>query len=99
MHFSTQREGDPSAHALEYLSEGARNQVYLAVRLAICSLVLPKDDPCPLILDDVLATFDDVRAKQTLRLLRELARERQILLFTCRSRERELLQQLEEEEG
>ncbi len=99
MRFSTQREGDPSAHALEYLSEGARNQVYLAVRLAICNLVLPREDPCPLILDDVLATFDDGRAKQTLRLLRELAQERQILLFTCRSRERELLRQLEEEAG
>lgn len=99
MHFSAQREEDRHAHALEYLSQGARDQVYLAVRLAICELVLPGEDPCPLILDDVLASFDDVRAAQTLRLLRELAKERQILLFTCRSRERELLAQLEREDA
>ena len=96
MHFSAQRAGDLNAHALEYLSEGTRNQLYLAVRLAICELVLT-EEPCPLILDDVLAAFDDKRAKDTLRLLRELSRERQIILLTCQSREKRLLAELEKE--
>ncbi len=96
MHFSAQRTGDLNAHALEYLSEGTRNQLYLAVRLAICELVLT-EEPCPLILDDVLAAFDDKRAKDTLRLLRELSRERQIILLTCQSREKRLLAELETE--
>ena len=96
MHFSAQRAGDLNAHALEYLSEGTRNQLYLAVRLAICELVLT-EEPCPLILDDVLAAFDDKRAKDTMRLLRELSRERQIILLTCQSREKRLLAELEKE--
>lgn len=98
MHFSAQRSGDLDAHALEYLSEGTRNQLYLAVRLAICELVLSGEEPCPLILDDVLAVFDDRRAKDTLRLLRELSRDRQIILFTCQGREQRLLSELEKED-
>lgn len=98
MHFSAQTSGETEPHALEYLSEGTRSQLYLAVRLAISELVFPEDNPCPLILDDALLSFDDARAKETLRLLKELSGKRQILLFTCQSRERQLLKQLEEEE-
>ena len=96
MRFSAQRSGDLNAHALEYLSEGTRNQLYLAVRLAICELVLTEES-CPLILDDVLAVFDDKRAKDTLRLLKELGSERQIILLTCQSREKRFLAELEKE--
>ena len=98
MHFAAQRSGDVDVRQLEYLSEGTRSQLYLAVRLAICELLLPSEESCPLILDDVLLTFDDNRAKDTLRLLRELSRDRQILLFTCQSREQRLLNELEVEE-
>jgi uncharacterized protein YhaN len=69
------------------LSQGTADQLYLAVRLAICELALPGDDPAPLVLDDALASFDDGRMKLALNLLRELARSRQILLFTCHGRE------------
>ena len=96
MRFTAQRAGDLNARSLEYLSEGTRSQLYLAVRLAICELVLTEES-CPLILDDVLAAFDDKRAKDTLRLLRDLARERQIILLTCQGREKRLLAELETE--
>ena len=45
----------------------------------------------------MLAAFDDKRAKDTLRLLKELSKERQILLLTCQSREKRLLEELEKE--
>ena len=73
------------------LSQGTADQLYLAVRLAVCGLVLPGDDPCPLVLDDALANFDDGRCALALELLEELGRERQILLFTCHTREAALL--------
>ena len=38
-------------------------------------------------LDDALASFDDARCAAALRYLKEAAGERQILLFTCHSRE------------
>ncbi|WP_367275517.1 ATP-binding protein, partial [uncultured Flavonifractor sp.] len=70
------------------LSQGTADQLYLAVRLAACKLVLPQEEPCPLVLDDALANFDDSRMALALACLEELGEERQILLFTCHSRER-----------
>lgn len=65
------------------LSRGALDQLYLAVRLAICHLVLPPDTP--LILDDALAHFDEMRMGHALEYL--MTEKRQILLFTCHARE------------
>lgn len=69
------------------LSQGTVDQLYLAVRLAVCELALPQADPAPLVLDDALVHFDDARCALALEVLRELAKERQILLFTCHGRE------------
>ncbi len=69
------------------LSRGTADQLYLAVRLAVCELALPSENAVPMVLDDALANFDDTRLALALDTLRSLARERQILLFTCHSRE------------
>lgn len=75
------------AHDAHCLSLGALDQLYLAVRLAICETVLPADDPIPLVLDDALVRFDDDRCRAALELLYEESQTRQILLFTCQHRE------------
>lgn len=66
------------------LSAGTAEQLYLAVRLAVCGLTMPG---APLVLDDALADFDDARCALALDCLKGMAEERQILLFTCHSRE------------
>lgn len=66
------------------LSAGTAEQLYLSVRLAICALTAPD---APLVLDDALCAFDDGRCALALDYLKETARERQILLFSCHSRE------------
>ena len=81
------RAGDAVGWELDYLSEGAKDQLYLALRLAVCRLALPEEDPCPVVLDDALVTFDQERMLSALELLKELAQDRQILLFTCHERE------------
>lgn len=78
---------DVLPHSALYLSKGTVDQIYLAVRLAVCDLCLPD---APLVLDEALAAFDDVRAKRALELLQELAQQRQILLFSCHTREKNL---------
>ena len=83
----TGEAGETVAHDAQYLSFGALDQLYLAVRLAICETVLPQDDPIPLVLDDALVRFDDARCHAALELLLEESRARQILLFTCQHRE------------
>lgn len=86
-HLSAEPAGDAVRRDAQLLSAGAGDQLYLAARLAICELVLPAEDAPPLVLDDALANFDDRRCGAALRLLKEEGRKRQILLFTCHSRE------------
>lgn len=69
------------------LSQGAAEQVYLAVRLAVCDLALPREDMPPLVLDDALDAFDDGRMALALDYLLKRGERGQILLFSCHSRE------------
>ena len=77
----------PTRRSVQLLSSGTADQLYLAVRLAICEMVLPVEQNAPLILDDALLTFDDERLHKTLDYLVQLGSRRQILLFSCQSRE------------
>ena len=86
---SARETGEVTAHELGWLSCGTADQLYLAVRLAICHAILPSDTP--LVLDDALVNFDDDRLQQALVLLAEEAKTRQILLFTCQNREKTAL--------
>lgn len=79
--------GESVSHDAQLLSLGTLDQLYLAVRLAICESVLPADDPPPIVLDDALVRFDDARCRAALDLLLEESKSRQILLFTCQHRE------------
>lgn len=72
-----------------FLSGGTADELYLSVRLAVCRLLLPED--APIVLDDALAMFDDDRLCLALCLMQREAANRQILLFTCQSRERRCL--------
>lgn len=84
--FSAQavREDETLPRSWLALSAGTADQLYLSVRLAICVLTAPD---VPLVLDDALAAFDDERCARALDYLQSAARERQILLFSCHSRE------------
>ena len=69
-------------------SDGTVDQLYLALRLAVAEELTPE---APLILDDALVRFDDERLRSALAILRETAEEKQVILFTCQSRESKLL--------
>ena len=83
-------EQDAVMHRLLSLSGGTADGLYLAVRLAICRLLLPAS--APIVLDDALAMLDDTRLRLALQLLQQEAASRQILLFTCQSREAQALE-------
>lgn len=76
-------EGEAVTREQSYLSGGTRDQLYLALRLAVCRLALGED--VPLVLDDALVYFDEDRLAKAMALLEEEAKTRQILLFTCRA--------------
>ncbi|MFD0203807.1 MULTISPECIES: AAA family ATPase [Saccharothrix] len=82
------------------LSEGTADQAFLALRLAgIESL---QDDrrtrglpTLPVVLDDVLMTFDDARAAATLKVMARLARRWQIVVFSHHTHLRQVAEGLE----
>jgi len=73
---------DGAAVPVEGMSEGTRDQLYLALRFAAIERHQANHEPMPLILDDLLITFDDDRTRAILPLLRGLAGTTQVLLFT-----------------
>ena len=75
---------DIALRSIQWRSEGTTDQLYLALRLAVAQELTPQ---APLILDDVLVRFDDTRHALAMDLLRQEAAHKQILLFTCQSRE------------
>ena len=85
--FSLETDSEGAQRSVQLLSQGASDQLYLAVRLAICDMVLPEEKHVPLILDDALLSFDDDRLHAALDYLLEESEKRQILLFTCQKRE------------
>lgn len=74
------RETSGLVRPLGALSRGTQDQAWLALRLAMTELLLPPD--APVILDDALLTFDEVRTRTALETLN--ASGRQVLLFSCR---------------
>ena len=91
MNPSAQQTDQLTPREAEVLSQGTADQLYLAVRLAICEMVLPADRAIPILLDDALVNFDDERMAAALDYLLELSAGRQILLFTCQRREGDYL--------
>ena len=81
-------EGGAVMRPAAAMSCGTADQMYLALRLAMCRKLLPED--APLLLDDALVNFDAHRAAAALRVLRAEAEKRQVILFTCRRFEEDI---------
>lgn len=71
---------------VEGMSNGTRDQLYLALRLATLESRLASGNPMPFIVDDILINFDDGRAAATLKALADLAERNQVILFTHHQR-------------
>ncbi len=81
---------DPSSEqgavlATHELSEGTRDQLYLALRMAAIDLHLDHHAPMPLILDDVLMTFDEKRSNAFFELVKKMSEKTQVIVFTHHS--------------
>ena len=48
----------------------------------------------PLVLDDAFVRFDDGRLKETLKILNQSGNQKQVILFTCQSREKKIMEEL-----
>ncbi len=77
------RRADGVERTPDQLSTGTREQLYLAIRLAYVLHYCEKNQPLPIIIDDVLVNFDEARTRQTLATLADVSRSAQVLFFTC----------------
>jgi uncharacterized protein YhaN len=65
------------------MSRGAREQLYLSMRLGLIEEYETRSEPLPIIMDDVFVNFDDKRAKEVIAVLNQFAQSRQVILMTC----------------
>ena len=82
-------EGEDVLHDAIWRSDGTVDQLYLALRLAVAEELTPH---APLILDDALVRFDEDRMRRALELLKQEGNTKQVILFSCQSREKDALQ-------
>ena len=67
---------------IEGLSEGTRDQLYLALRLAYLEDYAGRAEPAPFLGDDLFLTFDDRRTGHGLEALAAIGDSVQPILFT-----------------
>lgn len=72
------------------LSCGTLDQLYLSLRLSMADEIT--DEKVPIFLDEAFAFYDDVRLENVLKFLKETFKDRQIIIFTCTNREKEILE-------
>ena len=83
----------------EMLSQGAKEQLYLSLRLAHIKNRSLTKRPLPILMDDILVNFDEKRVKNTTEVLKLMVQEtqgmqntQQILFYTCHERTAQILQ-------
>jgi DNA repair exonuclease SbcCD ATPase subunit len=77
---------DPQGNTfdVQWLSRGTREQLFVALRLALAASFARRGALLPVVMDDVLVNFDMARAASAAAVLRQFAASgRQVLLFTC----------------
>ena len=83
LHTSAQNEN--TLRSAQWRSDGTADQLYLSLRLAVADEITPE---APLVLDDALIRFDDDRLQAAMDVLKEESENKQVILFSCQSREK-----------
>lgn len=74
---------DGAPLAINELSTGTLDQLYLSIRLAAMDQLASKGETLPFILDDILANSDYKRCSRALRAISRLSQKTQIIYLTC----------------
>jgi uncharacterized protein YhaN len=85
-------DADDLVKAAPEMSEGTRDQLYLALRLAAIEDYIERSTPMPFVADDIFVNFDETRTAYAMHALQELARHCQVVVFTHHSHVVEIAQ-------
>jgi uncharacterized protein YhaN len=83
---------DGSVKQVDELSRGTREELLLCMRLGVVAEFEKTAESLPLILDDVLVDFDDIRRSETVKMLAKFAKNRQVIIMSCHHETVELYQ-------
>ena len=78
---------------IENLSIGTIDQLYLSLRLATVKEITKEN--MPIILDEAFAYYDDNRLENILNYLANEYNNKQVVIFTCTDREKQILEKLQ----
>ena len=85
-HFTVKLKSAANYNNADFYSRGTCEQLYLALRLALCKTAV-KEIELPVFLDDAFCTYDDDRLFNVLRFIKNESSNRQIFISSCRSSE------------
>ncbi len=68
------------------LSRGTAEELYLSIRLGLIRDLSKREEPLPIIMDDIFVNMDDYRAPAAVGALKEIMETNQLLVFTCHKR-------------
>lgn len=68
---------------VDTFSKGTLNQLYLALRLSLIDHLDRDKEALPICFDELLVNWDETRLDNSLGLLNEISKKRQIFIFTC----------------
>ena len=80
MELTKKEAGKP--RELEYFSAGSRDLIGICMRMALVSAMYEKEKPI-IVFDDPFTNLDTKKTEQGKRLLKEIAKDYQVIYFTC----------------
>ncbi|ADL51113.1 ATP-binding protein [Clostridium cellulovorans] len=84
---------DNGIRNIEDFSVGTKMQIYLSVRLSLLKLLYNND--IPIFFDEAFSYYDYDRLYNTLKYLKDEYKDKQLVIFACQNREKEILDRLE----
>jgi uncharacterized protein YhaN len=76
------REGNGKLKRVPQMSDGTREQLFLALRIAAIERYVAASGPVPVVFDDVFLESDEPRSEQIFNVLGELAKTMQVIVLT-----------------
>ena len=83
---------DEKIRQIDSLSRGTKEQLLLALRLGFIQAYEEKNEPLPIVLDDVMVNFDNYRSASFATILNQFSKQRQAIVFTCHKHVRDLFE-------
>lgn len=84
-----------NARTIWNFSDGTIDQMYLSLRLALTD-AMSENESLPVFIDEAFAYYDEERIKSVFELLNDLSLDHQIIVFTCKESELEIVRGLDD---